>query len=127
MMIYLAGLQGIPEELYEASEIDGAGLWSKLRYVTLPMLSPTIFFNLVMSIIGSFLVFTSSYVMTSGGPNNATLTYVLYLYRNGFGYFKFGYASALAWVLFFIVLVMSAVVFRSSTAWVYYESESRGG
>jgi len=126
MMIYLAGLQSIPEELYEASEIDGAGSWSKLRYVTLPMLSPTIFFNLIMSIIGSFLIFTSSYVMTSGGPNNATLTYVLYLYRNGFEYFKFGYASALAWVLFFIVLALSAVVFRSSTAWVYYESESRG-
>ncbi|NPV06925.1 MAG: sugar ABC transporter permease [Anaerolineae bacterium] len=125
LMIYLAGLQGIPTDLYEAAQIDGAGWWPKLRRVTLPMLSPTIFFNLIMSIIGSFMVFTASYVMTQGGPNNATLTYVLYLYNSAFRYFKFGYASALAWVLFFVVLGLTALVFRSSPMWVYYESELR--
>ncbi|MHB0877340.1 MAG: carbohydrate ABC transporter permease [Anaerolineae bacterium] len=125
LIIYLAGLQGIPKDLYEAAEIDGAGWAPKLTRVTLPMLSPTIFFNLIMSIIGSFQVFTASFVMTGGGPDNATLTYVLYLYRNAFSYFKFGYASALAWVLFFIILALTSFVLKSSPAWVYYESELR--
>jgi multiple sugar transport system permease protein len=123
LIIYLAGLQGIPKDMYEAAEIDGAGWWPKLRSITLPMLSPTIFFNLVMGIIGSFQVFTASYVMTGGGPDNATLTYILYLYRTGFQYFDFGYASALAWVLFVIILALTSLVFRSSPAWVYYEAE----
>lgn len=125
LVIYLAGLQGIPQELYDAAQVDGAGWWSQLLHITLPMLSPTIFFTLIMNIIGSFMVFTQSQVMTAGGPNNATLTYVLYLYQNAFQYFKFGYASALAWVLFAIVLVLSLLVFRSANFWVYYESESR--
>jgi multiple sugar transport system permease protein len=125
LIIYLAGLQGIPKDLYEAAEIDGAGWAPQLTHVTLPMLSPTIFFNLIMSIIGSFQVFTASFVMTGGGPDNATLTYVLYLYRNAFNYFKFGYASALAWVLFFIILALTSLVLRSSPMWVYYESELR--
>ena len=89
------------------------------------MLSPTIFFNLIMGIIGSFQVFTQAFVMTNGGPNNATLTIMLYLYRKGFEQFKFGYASALAWVLFVIILVLTLLVFRSSAMWVYYEGEVR--
>jgi multiple sugar transport system permease protein len=121
MLIYLAGLQGIPTQLYEAASIDGATNWRKFRVITLPMLSPVIFFNLIMGIIGSFQVFTQAYVMTGGGPNNATLFYVLYLYQKGFQQFQMGYASALAWVLFAIVLILTALVMRSSRSWVHYE------
>jgi multiple sugar transport system permease protein len=126
MVIYLAGLQGVPTQLYEAAELDGAGSWRKFIHVTLPMTSPVIFFNLLMGMIGSWQVFTSGYVITNGGPANATLFYVLYLYRNGWQYFKMGYASALAWVLFFIVLALTAIVFRTSGRWVYYEGVGRG-
>ena len=122
MIIYLAGLQSVPEELHEAAEIDGAGPLKRFRHVTLPMLTPTIFFNLVMSVIGSFQVFMQSYVMTNGGPNDATLTYVLHLYRNAFEQFKMGYASALAWILFAIILAMTLLIVRSSGWWVYYEA-----
>jgi multiple sugar transport system permease protein len=125
LMIYLAGLQGIQRDLYEAASVDGAGRWARLWGITLPMLSPTIFFNLVLSVIGSFLVFTQSFVMTGGGPNYATLTYVLYLYQQGFKFFAFGYASAMAWVLFFIVVILAAIVFRSAPFWVHYESDLR--
>ena len=125
MLLYLAGLQGIPTELYEAAKIDGAGAWRCFRHVTIPMLTPTIFFNLIMSIIGAWQVFTQSYIMTGGGPNNATLTMVLYLYRKAFQQFYFGYASALAWVLFAIVLGFTLLVFRSSDAWVFYAGEVR--
>jgi multiple sugar transport system permease protein len=121
MLIYLAGLQGIPTQLYEAASIDGAGNFRKFWTITLPMLSPVIFFNLIMGIIGSFQVFTQAYVMTGGGPNNATLFYVFYLFQKGFQQFQMGYASALAWVLFAIVLVLTAVVMRSSKSWVHYE------
>jgi multiple sugar transport system permease protein len=123
MIIFLAGLQSVPEELVQAATVDGAGALSRFRHVTLPLLTPTIFFNLVMAIIGSFQVFTQTFVMTNGGPADATLTYVLYLYRNAFEYFKMGYASALAWILFFILLGMTLLVFRSSALWVYYEGE----
>ncbi len=123
MLVNLAGLQGIPTELYEAAEIDGAGRWRRFTSVTLPMLSPVIFFNLVTSIIWSFQTFTQAYVMTGGGPSNATLFYVLHLYRNAFQFFQMGYAAALGWVLFVIVLLLTLLVFRSSPAWVYYESE----
>ncbi|MBX6772737.1 MAG: sugar ABC transporter permease [Chloroflexi bacterium] len=126
MLIYLAGLQGIPSELYDAAKVDGAGPFGRLWHVTIPMMTPVIFFNLVMGIIGTFQVFTQAYVMTSGGPDNATLFYVLYLYQNGWQYFKMGYASALAWVLFLIILAFTALVFRSSPVWVYYEGEIRG-
>jgi multiple sugar transport system permease protein len=122
MIIYLAGLQNVPEELHEAAEIDGAGALKRFRHVTLPMITPTIFFNLVMSVIGSFQVFMQSYVMTNGGPNDATLTYVLYLYRNAFEQFKMGYASALAWILFVIILSMTLLIVKSSSLWVYYEA-----
>ena len=121
VVIYLASLQGIPTELYEAAEIDGAGAWKRLLMITLPMMSPVILFNLIMGIIGSFQVFTQAYVMTQGGPHNATLFYVLDLYRYAFQYFQLGYASALAWVLFLILLALTLLVLRSATAWVYYE------
>ncbi len=123
MIIYLAGLQGVPTQLYESAEIDGAGSWSKFRNVTLPMISPTILFNLIMGIIGSFQVFASSFVMTQGGPAYATLFYVLYLYQNAFMYLKMGYACALAWILFLVILALTLLMLKASSAWVYYESE----
>ena len=126
MLIYLAGLQGVPEHLYEAAALDGAGPASRFRHVTLPILTPTLFFNLVMAIIGSFQVFTSAYVMTEGGPNEATLFYVLYLYQKAFEQFQMGYASAMAWILFAIVLSLTLLVLRSSKSWVYYEGERAG-
>jgi multiple sugar transport system permease protein len=125
MLIYLAGLQGIPTVLYEAATIDGAGAFSRFFRITLPMMSPTIFFNLVMNIIGSYQVFTQALVATAGGRNNATLTLVLYLYRKGFQQFHFGYASAVAWALFFIIMIFTLLVVRSSALWVYYEGEVR--
>jgi len=124
MIIFLAGLQGIPSMLYEAAEIDGANTWNRFLHVTLPMLSPTIFFNLVLGIIGSFQVFTSVFVMTNGGPGTASLMLVLYIYRNAFQNFNMGYASLLAWILFCIVLILTLIQFRVSRRWVYYEGES---
>lgn len=127
MLIYLAGLQGIPTDLYEAADIDGAGALIKFRAVTIPMMTPVIFFNLVMGMIAAFQTFTQAFVMTGGGPRYATLFYVLYLYQNAFQFFRMGYASALAWVLFVIILALTILVFRSSAAWVYYEGEVRRG
>lgn len=121
MVIYLAGLKGISESLYEAARIDGAGRARAFFNVTLPQLSPLIFFNLVMGIIGSFQVFTQVYVMTGGGPGDATLVYVLKLYREAFEYHKMGYASAMAWVLFLVLLALTAVVVKTSKSWVHYE------
>jgi len=125
-IIYLAGLQGIPRELYEAAAIDGAEAWNSFRHVTLPMLSPTIFFTLILSIIATFQTFTSAFIATNGGPLDTTLFYVLYLYRQAFQSFNMGYASALAWVLFLIILGLTLVVLRSARSWVYYEGERRG-
>ncbi len=122
MVIYLAGMQGVPTHLYEACELDGGGAWRRFRHVTLPMTTPVIFFNLLIGIIGSWQVFTNAFVITNGGPANSTLFYVLYLYRQGWQYYKMGYASALAWVLFFIILIFTLIVFKSS-GWVYYEGE----
>ena len=121
MIIFLAGLQGISDEYYEAAALDGAKGWTVFRHITLPMLSPTIFFNMVLGVIGSFQVFTSAYVLTNGGPNNATLMYVLYLYNNAFRYFKMGKASAMAWILFVILLVFTMIQFKNASKWVYYE------
>jgi multiple sugar transport system permease protein len=121
MIIYLAGLKGIPLTLYEAATIDGAGPLRRLWNVTLPMLSPLIFYNVVIALIGSFQVFTQAYVMTDGGPDNATLFYVLYLYRQAFEFHNMGYASAMAWILFLIVLGLTILVFRASKNLVYYE------
>ena len=128
MLLYLAGLQGIPTEVKEAAKIDGAGAVRAFVGVTLPLLTPTIFFNVVLNVIGSFQVFDRAYVLTGGGPNNATLTLVLYLYHRGFGeygQFEFGYASAIAWVLFAIVLVFTLVIVRSQSRWVHYEGGLR--
>ncbi|MCC7209546.1 MAG: sugar ABC transporter permease [Anaerolineae bacterium] len=125
MVIYLAGLKGIPEVLYEAAEIDGANDWTRFRRITLPMLSPTIFFNLVLGIIGAFQVFDVGWVMTRGGPNDATLFYMLNLYTRAFKMTQMGYASALAWILFLIIMFITLLVIRSSAAWVYYEAEVR--
>ena len=125
MIIFLAGLQGISDQYYEAAKLDGASTWQQFRHVTLPMLTPTIFFNLILGVIGSFQVFNSAYVMTNGGPNNATLFYVLYLYNNAFRYFKMGKASAMAWILFLILLVFTIIQFRNAGRWVHYEGEEK--
>jgi multiple sugar transport system permease protein len=125
MVIYLAGLQDIPRHLYEAAEIDGANARQSFWRITLPLLTPTIFFNLVLSIISTFQTFTSAFVATDGGPLDSTLFYVLYLYRQAFQFFNMGYASALAWVLFAIILVFTLLIVRSSDRWVYYEGAPR--
>jgi multiple sugar transport system permease protein len=122
MIVYLAGLQSIPGHLYEAAEIDGANAWRRFWAVTVPMMTPTIFFNLIMGLIGSFQVFTTAYIATGGGPMNSTLFYMLYLYRRGFNDFRMGYASAMAWILFLLVLVLTLLTFRSGRSWVYYEA-----
>lgn len=120
-VINLAGLQGIPQSYYEAARIDGAGSWSVFRHITVPMLSPVIFFNLIMGIIGALQTFATAMVMTGGGPNNASMFFMLYLYSNAFQWFKMGYASAMAWLLFVYILALTLLVFRWSKAWVYYE------
>jgi multiple sugar transport system permease protein len=126
MIIKLAGLQGIPTELYEAASIDGAGAWQRFWKITLPMLSPILFYNVVIGFIVSFQYFTNAYVMTNGGPGRATLFYNLYLYQTAFSYFKMGYASALAWILFLIILAVTLAVIKSSPYWVYYEGQVKG-
>jgi multiple sugar transport system permease protein len=120
MLIYLAGLKDIPVSLYEAALVDGAGLLQRVRYVTLPMLTPVIFFNLVMAMIGAFQYFTQAYVMTQGGPLDSTRFYALHLFFEAFQYLKMGYASALAWVLFLLVVGVTALLFRSQHRWVHY-------
>lgn len=121
VIIYLAGLQDVPTVLYEAAEIDGAGTWSRMRHVTIPCISPVIFFNLVMGIIGTLQVFAIPYIMTQGGPARATYFYTMYLYDNAFQYLKFGYASAMAWIQFLIILVLTGIAFWSSKRWVHYQ------
>ncbi len=128
MIIYLAGLRSIPRDLYEAAEVDGAGVWRKFSSITIPMLSPVIFFNLIMQIIGAFQIFSVVVVLTSGyvgerpgGPADATLFYVLYLYQEGFQNLRMGYASALAWVLLIITLLVTGMQFKIAGRWVYYE------
>ena len=123
MVIFLAGLQSVPETMYEAASIDGANALHRFRHITLPMMSPIIFFNLIVGIIGSFQIFNSAFVMTQGGPGNATLFYVLYLYRQAWELFHFGYASALAWILFVIVLIFTLIQFRLARRWVFYEGD----
>lgn len=121
MVIYLAGLQNVPKEYYEAASIDGAGSWAKFRKITLPLMTPVLFFDLIVRTIGSFQTFTQAQILTDGGPGSASLFYVLYIYRNGFRYFDMGYASALAWVLFIIVLLLTILQFGLARRWVYYE------
>ena len=125
MVILLAGLKGIPVTLYEAASIDGANWWDRFWRITLPLLTPALFFNLIIAIIGAFQVFTQAFIMTDGGPNYATLFYLLYLYRNAFENFRMGYASAMAWVLFVIVIIFTIVQFRLSDRWVFYEGDLR--
>jgi multiple sugar transport system permease protein len=124
MIVWLAGLKGIPKHLYEAAEIDGADRWRKFWNVTVPMLSPYILFNLIMGLIGTFQIFTQAFIMTQGGPVDSTLFYAYNLFNNAFRYMKMGYASALAWVLFGIILVLTVLQLRISKLWVYYESDS---
>ncbi|MEZ4735321.1 MAG: sugar ABC transporter permease [Caldilineaceae bacterium] len=126
MVIYLAGLQGVPTEFYEAAEVDGAGWWPKFWHITLPMISPVLLFQLIMGIIGALQTFTQGYVMTEGGPNDATLFYLLYLWRNAFQQLQMGYASALAWGIFIYILLLTLLVLRSSSTWVYYTGEIKG-
>jgi len=123
MIIFLAGLQGVPVHLHEAAMIDGAGRWKRFLHVTIPMMSPTIFFVLVLGIIGSFQVFTAAYIMTDGGPNNSTLFYLLYLYREAFNFLNMGYASAMAWLLLLIIMAFTLVQLWLAPRWVYYENE----
>ena len=125
MVIFLAGLLNIPPSLYEAAEIDGAGRFRKFLSITLPMLSPTIFYMVVMGLIGSFQYFTQAYIITAGGPLRSTYFYGLMIYTVAFKNLQMGYASALAWFLLLIILVLTMTVFRSSTSWVYYESGAR--
>jgi multiple sugar transport system permease protein len=123
LTVYLAGLQGIPTELYEAAAIDGANALVRFTHVTVPMMSPVLFLQLVTGLIGSFQVFTSAYVMTGGGPGNASLFFVLYIYRHAFQYFEMGYASALAWVLALLIVLVTLLVVGSARYWVYYETD----
>ncbi|HEY3110153.1 MAG TPA: sugar ABC transporter permease [Chloroflexota bacterium] len=125
-IIYLAGLQNISPHLYEAASIDGAGPLARLRHVTLPMLTPTLFFQLVMELIDAFQVFTAVYVTTGGGPMGATFFYMLYMFRTAFVDFDMAYASALAWIMGALILLCTGLVFKSSALWVFYESEGRG-
>ncbi len=135
VLVYLAGLRAIPKELYEAAEIDGADGLAKVRYVTLPLLSPTIFFQIVTTIIGTFQIFSTVYIITGqnsalGGPGQSLLFYVLYLYNRAFGKvgvggFQMGYASALAWILFLIILAVTFIQLRLAKRWVYYETEGK--
>lgn len=121
MLIFLAGLQGVPEELYDAAKVDGAGTWSSFRHVTLPQISPVLFYNLVIALIAAFQYFTQAFVVSNGrgDPDRATLFYNLYLYRQAFPFFDMGYASALAWVLVVIVLAITMLLFRRSGSWVF--------
>lgn len=122
MLIFLAGLQGVSETYYEAATLDGASGWQRFRHVTWPLISPVTFFNVIVGLIGAMGVFTNAYIMTGGGPNNATLFYALYLFRNAFEYFKLGKASAMAWIMFLILLVLTLLQFRLSKKWVHYEA-----
>jgi len=124
MIIYLAGLQGIPTDLYEAAAIDGANGWQRFWRITIPMMTPTIFFNLVTGLIGTLQIFATAYIMTGGGPNYATYFYSLNIYYTTFQKLQLGYASALAWVLFLLILVLTLGVFSTSKRWVYYEHEA---
>ncbi|QYR19495.1 sugar ABC transporter permease [Paenibacillus sp. sptzw28] len=123
VIIFLAGLQGVPRSLYEAATVDGAGVFRKFRAITIPMMTPIIFFNLIMGSIGAFQVFTEALIMTQGGPNNASLFYNYYIYREAFQFGEMGHASAIAWILFIIILIITGIFFKTSKSWVFYESE----
>ena len=125
MVIYLAGLQDVPQDLYDAASVDGASVWQRVRYVTIPMITPVIFFNLIISMIGAMQFFTQPYVITGGlgTPADSMMFYAMLLYRHAFVFFKFGLGSAIAWLLFLAIMVLTLVIFRSSDRWVYYGGE----
>jgi multiple sugar transport system permease protein len=120
-LIFLAGLKGIPKPLYEAAMLDGAGAWNRFRNITLPMMTPVILYDLILGLSLGLQIFTQAYIITKGGPADASRFYVLYLYENAFRYGKMGYASAMAWILFVITFVLAMAIFRWSRRWVYYE------
>lgn len=123
MLIFLAGLKQIPESYYEAASIDGANVFQRFFKITLPLLTPIIFFNLVMQLINGFMTFTQAFVITEGGPLNNTLFYALYLYQRGFQFFDMGYACAMAWFMLIIIAILTSLIFKSSNFWVYYETK----
>ena len=127
MIIFLAGLRQIPQDLYEAASMDGASMWRQFRRITLPLLAPVIFFNLVLQTIDAFKAFTSAFVVSggTGGPIDSTLFYTLYLYEEGFGNFRMGYASAMAWVLLTVIAAFTAAAFLTSKYWVFYEDDGK--
>jgi len=125
MLINLSALQGVPTALYEAALVDGANSWQRFWYITIPAISPVIFFNLIIGIVNALQSFDLFFILTGGGPNNSTLTFMLYLYKTAFEYQRMGYASAMAWLLFAYLIVLTLIVFRSSSAWVYYEAETK--
>jgi multiple sugar transport system permease protein len=124
VVIYLAGLQGISRQLYEAADLDGANVFHRFFHITVPLMTPIIFFNMIMAMIGAMQTFTQAYIMTGGGPNNASLFYSLLLYRTAFQLQRMGYASAMSWILFLITAVLTLVVFRTSDRWVFYETKA---
>lgn len=123
MIIYLAGLQDIPMELYEAAQLDGASAWRRTLNITIPLLSPVILFNVIIGLIGGFQYFVEPFIITQGGPADATLTYGLYLYNNAFLFFKMGYAAAMAWILFVIIMVITMLLLRTASKWVFYQGQ----
>lgn len=125
MVLLLSSINSIGDEMYESAELDGASRFKMFTSITIPQISPVIFFNLITGIIGSLQTFTQVYMITSGGPDNASQMIVPYLYKNAFSFYRMGYASAMAWVLFFIVMILSVIVLRSSSAWVFYEEEMK--
>jgi multiple sugar transport system permease protein len=125
MLVNLSALQGVPTQLYEAASIDGANGWDKVRHITVPSISPVIFYNLIMGLIAALQSFTFFYILTKGGPNDTTLTYMLYLYNQAFESARMGYGSAMAWVLFVYLGLLTVIIFRWSSRWVHYEAAAR--
>jgi multiple sugar transport system permease protein len=123
MIIYLAGLQGIPGELYEAAQLDGASAWQRMLNITLPLLTPVILFNVIIGMIYGFQYFVEPFIITQGGPVDSTLTYGLYLYNNAFVFYRMGYAAAMAWILFIIIMVLTLALLRSASKWVFYQGQ----
>lgn len=123
MLIFLAGLKNIPEMYYEAAVVEGAGFWRKMIHITLPLLSPVIFFNLVMQLIHGFLMFTQAFIITSGGPFDSTLVYALYMFKRAFEFYNMGEASAMAWMLLILIAILTGLIFKTSNYWVFYEAK----
>lgn len=123
MLIFLAGLKQIPHSYYEAASIDGSGKWHQFTHITLPILTPIIFFNFIMQMVSGFMMFTQAFIITNGGPFDRTLVYALYMFQKAFTYYDMGYASALAWILLIIISTITAIIFKTSARWVFYESK----